>query len=626
MPISYDLCAPFLSTTLLRIKGTVNLDVANLREAVVTHLKKGSEPGKRTKVKRKIHRNSPEIIQSGSMEVAWIHYSESRPPAWYIGDDLMEERHHAIFIAGTGKLVALTVSDSSLRNTVVAAVRKGASRPFSDLSLLSSKQINDAFLGARVRTLWLSGSHRRTATKADSKILTGVELEAALNPLEDQSYYFSSVRSTLDGARLAAAGSNVIVGATPSNSRVWLGPSKGWQDFIQRISALLDAAALAIKNPTSGITALPILAQPIDGLPAAAEPYDMAIINPEDTPTGGEDSSRTQWLHEFSDAARFQVFAEAGAPSFEAEVLWSAERYGRIRYEFSADAASAPMVKAIVKDWEDGADHQEEIRNICEDTDLLTVYFDTGHTFSRGRFYETQFRDARFSDWKWAKLKGFDVGAEKPLSGKKLKIDEIGDAKDDSLFGFVAKHWPNHSNLGKPTGWLICDDGSMESADFIHFNEAEKPPHLTLIHVKGSGSAAGRRELSVTDYEVVVGQAVKNLRYLDRTKVHEKLASNKDDKIGAAVWHNGIRQKNRDEILKLLEKAGSNMKTTVCIFQPRARKSAVEALAAKRLPKSKGKHHDIRRLQQLDALLLSARASCFGLGADFVVIGEDDTA
>ena len=94
---------------------------------------------------------------------------------------------------------------------------------------MTAKQINDAFVGDRVRTLWLSGAHRRIATKADSKILTGIELEAALNPLEDQGYYFSSVRSTLNGAALAAAaGSSVVIGANPRNARVWLGPSKDW--------------------------------------------------------------------------------------------------------------------------------------------------------------------------------------------------------------------------------------------------------------------------------------------------------------------------------------------------------------------------------------------------------------
>ena len=267
--------------------------------------------------------------------------------------------------------------------------------------------------------------------------------------------------------------------------------------------------------------------------------------------------------------------------------------------------------------------HQEDIRRICESTDLLTVYYDTGHTFSRGLFYKTRFRDAQFVDWRWARLKGIDVQAEKPLNDKKLMIKNIGDAMDVSLFGFVAKHWPNYADRGAAAGWLVCDDGSMKSADFMHFDDKSSPPRLTLIHVKGSGSSAATRELSVSDYEIVVGQAVKNLRYLDRSNISIKLNSNKHTAIGSAVWHNGVRQKDRREILKILTKAGANMKTTVCVFQPRVRRSGISNIR-KHIGGSHPQRYDVRRLQQLDALLLAARAECLGLGADFNVIGEDD--
>nr|WP_281719419.1 hypothetical protein [Nitrosomonas nitrosa] len=178
---------------------------------------------------------------------------------------------------------------------------------------------------------------------------------------------------------------------------------------------------------------------------------------------------------------------------------------------------------------------------------------------------------------------------------KKLRIGDIGDPADDSLFGFVAKHWPNHVTRKRPSGWLVCDDGSMESADFIYFDDSSKPPRLTLIHVKGSGSAGADRGLSVSDYEIVVGQAVKNLRYLDRGHIAEKLASNKDNQIGSAVWRNGKRQKDRSAILKVLAGAGSNMRKSVVVFQPRARKSEVEAIG-ELIAKGDLKGKEVRRL------------------------------
>ncbi len=88
--------------------------------------------------------------------------------------------------------------------------------------------------------------------------------------------------------------------------------------------------------------------------------------------------------------------------------------------------------------------------------------------------YETRFRDAPFEVWRWARLNNIRLGAEKPLDGQKLLIPNIGDDNDTSLFGFVARHWPNIDNEGQPSGWLVCDDGSMDSADFIHFDDATR--------------------------------------------------------------------------------------------------------------------------------------------------------
>lgn len=624
MPISIDECAPYLSTTLLRIEKTPAPSVSALREAIVSQLNKNSESRRAPPLRRTIHRVDRPIFRKGAMDVAWLHYSEARPPAWYIGKDLKEERHHVVFLARKNGLVALTCSDAAFRASIVDEIRKRPTAPLNRLKVLTAKQINDAFVGNRVRTLWLSGAHPRSATKADSKILAGIELEIALNPLEDQSYYFSSVRSTLNKAALAVdAGPSVVIGASPRNAKVWLGPSKNWSAFIDRVEALIDAAAQAIAKPSQQTSPLPILAHPMEGLAGASAPYDMAIILPEAISVG-ESNEVDPWLHEFCDAVRFEIKPEAGSPSFEAEVFWGRQSYGNIKYEFSAGSDSTPEVKTTASGWNADAEYQEAIRSICERADLLTVYYDTGHTFSGGLFYETQFRDARFLDWEWVKLAGFDVGAEKPLNGKKLMIENIGTANDESLFGFVAKHWPNYLNGGVPTGWLICDDGAMESADFIHFNENVNPPQLTLVHVKGSGSTNVKRKLSVSDYEVVVGQAVKNLRYLDRSHIHEKLSANKDSKIGAAVWRDGKRQNDRKAVLQILKGAGTNMTKTVCVFQPSARRSEVLAIG-KKIEDRDLKRPDVRRLQQLDALLLAARAECLGLGASFHVIGEDDT-
>jgi hypothetical protein len=129
--------------------------------------------------------------------------------------------------------------------------------------------------------------------------------------------------------------------------------------------------------------------------------------------------------------------------------------------------------------------------------------------------------------------------------------------------------------------------------------------------------------ITKSDYEVVVGQAVKNIRHIDRGLLVEKLEANKDTQLRDAVWHNGERQENRDGVLQVLADAGSNMEKTVIVLQPRVRRSTYNDIRAK-MDGGDATSAVIRRMQQLDTLLLGARADCFGLGARFVVIAEDD--
>lgn len=129
--------------------------------------------------------------------------------------------------------------------------------------------------------------------------------------------------------------------------------------------------------------------------------------------------------------------------------------------------------------------------------------------------------------------------------------------------------------------------------------------------------------MSVSDYEVVVGQAVKNVRHIDRGLLGDKLAANAEGVLKDAVWHNGERQKDRKELLQVLKGLGSNLKTKVVVFQPRVCRSVLNDIRQK-MNDGKPADASVRRMRQLDALLLGARADCFSLGASFVVVADGD--
>lgn len=621
MVLSISECAPYLSMTLFRVEKKRNVSVENIKKSVQNTLEATSP-----KLKRRFRSVDIDIGAHPGVEVSALHYSERRAPAWYRGSGLGDLHYHLVIIVKCGYAVGITFSSATARNAVARRIREPNQKEFQNLQLFSAKDMERAFVEDQVRTLWLNSTHGQTAIKPDSKVLAGLELESALDPLEDQAYYFSSLRSTSKNRALSSGQDRqVVVGVRPTRGQVWIGPTDSWNDYLRRSAEVLrHAEKRTARNETESST-VPVLARPTTGLEGVEGVYGIALIVPENTETGiphVDDEER--WLEQFQDTAQFTDLKKLnGGPSFTAKVHWNDNYLGLLRYTFKEIGDGVRL--SVKGTFEGEAEYLGVLERICKDPDNLTIYFESGHTFARGRMFRTIFRDAQFEDWRWVNMgeDRTDVHKEKPYVGKKFDVAGIGQARDKSLFGLVVRHWPNLNERGEQTGWLVCDDGSMESADFIHLDNASKDPKLTLIHVKGSGSKDERRGISVSDYEVVVGQAVKNLRHLDRVHLKDKLKSNGDGILKNAVWHNGKRQENRDGIIQALEAVGSRLKRKVVVLQPRVRRSEYEQVR-EMLSRNNGPTGTGRRLQQLDALLLSARANCMGLGAEFEVIGDRD--
>ena len=480
-----------------------------------------------------------------------------------------------------------------------------------------------AFVESQVRTLWLNSTHGQMAIKPDSKVLVGQELESALDPLEDQAYFFSSLRSTSRNQALASRDTHAVVGVRPTRGQVWIGPTDSWNDYLQRSAEVLRHAEQRLAGEEAEQSTVPVLARPTTGLEGVEGVYGVALIVPENLATDAQaEDGEQRVLEQFQDAVQFKDIAPLDdGPNFTARVHWDEEFLGQLQYRFRNVGDTVRL--SVNGTFEGDAEDLRVLEGTCRDPDNLTIYFESGHTFARGRMFLTNFRDARFEDWRWVNMAAdrTEVHKEKPYVGRSLNVAGIGQQGDRSLFGLVARHWPNLEERGRQTGWLVCDDGPMESADFIHLDDTLAVAELTLIHVKGSGSNDSGRGISVSDYEVVVGQAVKNLRHVDRLLLKDKLEHNANGTLSNSVWHDGVRQANRDGVIRALEAAGSGVKRKVVVLQPRVRKPEYEEVRdlVSRDEAPVGKRH---RLRQLDALLLSARANCLGLGATFEVIGD----
>jgi len=561
MPITFDECAPYLSTALLRCENR-NVPTS---DSIAKSIKKLFGKKDANQVPLFENRKVQSVTQGpseGSTSFTIIHYIEKKKPGWYLGSNsrIVDTSHNIIVVGVQDSITSLTFTDSAMRNRVISNLLKSEDAVLKKLKKLTIREMEKIFVEGKVRTLWLTGAHRRSLIKPDAKVISGLELESALDPLGDQSYFFSSVRSTFTE-------NGFTVDGKPLSDGLAFSPS------------------------------IPVLAQSTTDLTGLGSPYGISLIVPEQLiPDSGDNDEG--WFQLFSDTAYFEVIPSTSNNIFNIEVSWGGSVFGEIKYELSTGASGNVKLTSSTERWinTDEDLQAKQILHILSRPDHLTVYFDSGHTLSRGRT---------------------NVKKEKPLDGRRFDIEAIGDEGDDSLFGLMARDYPNLEAPGNPQGWLVCDDGAMESADFIYFDDTAGQERLELIHVKGSNSDAANRGLSVSDYEIVVGQAVKNLRHIDRNSLVEKLRANKDNLIGSAVWKDGVRQENRDDFLIALNSVTSDIQKTVVVFQPRVRKSIWDHTVA-----ADQDNNVSRRLKQLDALLLGARSSCFDLGARFVVIAD----
>jgi hypothetical protein len=551
-----------------------------------------------------------DTYEEGELTIGALHYTEERPASWTSDTSVVDTINHLIVICGQRALVAIYMSESNRKSLVANKILQKGDTGLGILDLIPRNLLNAAFVQGPARTLWLSGTHRRTIIKADNKILSGLNLRFALDPLEDQTFHFTAARCVPESIFI-----NEPVGVSPRKSQVWLGSSRNWNEFLITVKNLLNHVE-KVKKPTN--EPLPIVAISSTDTTEISMPYDIALMPPEllaDDPSVDEETQKEVELWGYH--SNFMI-VESNNDYFISQVSLKNQVLGEIRFDLEI-ASSGQMY------WD-----VEEVSCISGQEELLTralkmackrswvkIWFESGHTVSGGEIYEVRHRDIPFKDIVWAKFQSedesqisYDVSKEKPTP-----LDKIG--TQDSLFDWMLNYWPNCDRSNKePCCWLSSDDGAMEIADFIHLDVDAKPPILNLIHVKGSGNNNLNRGISVSDYEVVTGQAVKNLRHLDRVLLEEGLKNGIGKKISELVWFNRGKS-TREDMIEALTSIGNNYIRRVYVLQPRLTKT----MFSNARKDKKGSAY--ARLRQLDTLLLSAAASSKGLGVEFFIIGED---
>jgi hypothetical protein len=546
-------------------------------------------------------------VKAGELFVGYLHYTEKQQATWTLNPNVVDETNDLILVCRLNHHVAIYMSNTSWRSTIVKRFDKDGSKGLGMLRKIEPGLLNAAFVRGPARTLWLSGTHPRTSIKADNKILSGIELQDALDPVGDQTYYFTAARCAFDLDSTVPA-----VGTSPRGSRIWISTSRDWNEVRDAVTATLKHLE-RIHKPVRA--PLPVVAVSSVDTKSVVDAFDLAIIPPEllsDDPSI-KDRERTE-MDEWAYQATFRVLSSDG-PDLRAEVVLKGIPLGAV--EVKVDLQEPEQVTWSVTGTASSkktSDDFDRALAVLHRPSWVKIWYDSGHTISDGQVFELRHRDFPFTDFSWVDFGDYDITKEKPSA---LDLKTIG--AEDSLFCWVKNTWPLPILGTTQGGWLACDDGSMEIADFIHLDDKSDPPKLSLIHVKASDDAKPSRGISVSKFEVVTAQAVKNLRSLDRAILSEGLEGGLKKSVGQLVWHNRqVARGGRQAMLHALNKIGTNYERQVVIIQPRL--TRVRA----RLARSKPKSSDAARLRQLDTLLLTQANSCHGLQARLRVLCADE--
>lgn len=581
---------PFRSFLFLRLKGAAEDSVSGVRNAIADLAPglSGAESLQRGPRSRR-----------GELYTALGVYRRRRRAAWTTDDSYTDVEHHLIAVSGYKTWCAVFMSDAGLRESVRQELLE-ETQPFDQCELVNPNKLNAVFVNGRARTLWLNNVQRRSALKADHKVLSGTVLQEALDPLADQAYAFSAARLQND-----LAGRRTTYGVSPRNSRWWFKRSKDWTDYTATVLLLLqalDEATTEVEDP------LPVLSVPIDGpveLGLLGEAYEISLVPPELTDPADEEAE----IRETDLVPDFDFDVTAGAiPQLRAQVRTDGNiSLGEFALTFDV-AADAHVSWAIMGTPSSDASALAALRKYSH---RLNVSFSGGFAISDGVIHRVRYRDVPFA-FEWASFPGVDLTKEKPSP---LAVDTIG--TQDSLFCWVRREWVAGTLPWMPAGgWLASNDGALEVADFVHVSTGDRPT-LTLVHVKGAASALTTRGIAVAPYEVVVSQAVKNVRHVDPQIASTEFTARLSKHVQNAVWRDGTSVP-RAQMLAALEGHGTNISRRLVIVQPHTRRQAHEA--ALRSTEGSRERHLVR---QLNGLLLAAQQSCSGLGAHFVVVGHD---
>lgn len=589
--------APFL--TILVLRRNHGADFSKIHSDIVSEVSKAS--------KDEIYFGETKSLDyREGLGFSHTTYNLYSTPAWLVNSSDKDLERNIIVSLYSGDHIALYFSQKGLKDQVRELIEDG---DIKDLEFVDSSIFNFVFVNEdKVNMLWLSGIHGKEASKADSKVLGGGGVVDTLDPILDQSYVMSAARTEVDFDSVG-----VSIGINPFKSSVWRGPCNSWEQFESRVFKILDTVETCKGTKDNPVS---FLSYPINDCNGLSGPYDFSIADPDFLPSDFS-QQRANLLRRIWGGYNFELQVPLHGNYVWLDVFSEGKKVGDVKFDVRTKKNKAffefksknPIAGCKLK--------FDDFLKILSYPELVKIWFESGHAVVNGMVYKTGYVDVEYDGFIWSDFSNFNIKQEKPgRFPSNPELHKTGSYR--SLFCWVFREWTGcwhtpsdygKNNIGK--GWLYCDDGAGEKADFIHYIEWEGIHYISLIHVKAAKSDSPNRKISVGAHDVVLSQAVKNIRYCYRKNLIGELSNRAKNATEKHCWLDGKR-KTSAQFIQKLEKLPNNgtVKTRVLVVQPHTFKNYYNAAST-----------NIRN--QLDVLLVSAQNSVRSAGSSFYIIGAE---
>lgn len=580
MPLQINELTPYLSVILLKINDQ-SFDINQLNTCLAP-LSNGFQT--------QIHNTNGVIYYS--------HYTETKKVNWTTRITIEDTTNHILIVYKFHDYLAIYHSDNSKKNKIYKFMfRHTLNHEFRKLKLIRKEVLNTAFLnGVKIKNLWLNNIDKSSEIKADSKMLSGINLKEALDPIGDQTYSFSAIK---------VENNDFSIGVNSSDSKIWIKKFSNGVEYFDMIESLLDSVKTS-DLMTQGLIyhPVPILANSHINYNLLENMIDVQLMSIESFSPDDYEYEILNPIAHLWDNFKFNFSLQNNVQKID---VFDNTNTQIASFGLTYSINSEIIILHIIADA--SYNNFDDIQNVLENKNTTKFWFENNYMLTKGVIYKQNYRDVYFNAFKWFDFNNFDVTKEKPTNNA---FNLIGQPREDSLFSWVKKYWKGCKNdlidLNQQyvTGWLICDDGAGEKADFIHVSD-ENIPTISLIHVKGAKSDS--RRIAVTPYEIVVSQSIKNLRYLERDIIIETI-ENANVNVSNLVWFNG-NLNTRTNFRNYIENLPQYNKRIV-VLQPHVSENIYTNPIT-----------DSAKIQKnlLNALLVSAQNTVQSLGAEFVVIG-----